>query len=156
MGIEAYIFALFVFGLGGLLVFFLIKGLGKNKADKDSLWVEREKKLEQMYNQTTDLLDALETYIEENKAGLNRELGQVKRYLEEISKIKNIEILPRIEIEPKPDVVAEIAAPVHKGGLKQQALDLNRQGFSVGDIARELNVSRGEVIFMLSINNKSI
>ena len=151
MGIENYIFALFVFGLGGLLVFFLVKGLGKNRADRDLLWEEREKKLQRMYDEITDLLDALESYIEENKAGLDRELEQVKKYLQEMIRIKNGEQPTRIEIESRP-VVEEIAPPVRKGDLKQQALELSRKGVSVGDIARELGVSRGEVIFMLSLS----
>jgi regulator of replication initiation timing len=155
MGIEDYIFALFVFGLGGLLVFFLVKGLGKNRGDRNLIWEEREKKLEQMYDEITDLLDALESYIEENKTGLDRELGLVKKYLEDIIKIKNGEPLPKIEIASRTPA-EETVAPMRKGDLKQQALDLNRKGLSVGDIARELGVSRGEVIFMLSLNNKTI
>ncbi len=155
MGIENYIFALFIFGLGGLLVFLLIKGLGKNRADRDLLWEEREKKLEQRYNEITELLEALESYIEENKAGLDRELVQVKKYLEDMIRIKNGEPLPHIEIEPG-QASEEGALPPSRGDLKQQALDLSRKGFSVGDIARELGVSRGEVIFMLSLNNRSI
>jgi hypothetical protein len=155
MGIEDYIFALFVFGLGGLLVFFLIKGLGKNKADRNLLWEEREKKLQQKYDEITDLLDALEAYIEENKTGLDRELEQVKKYLQDIIRIKNGEPLTKIDIEPGL-VVEEALAPARKGDLKQQALELSRKGLSVGDIAQELGVSRGEVIFMLSLNNRSI
>lgn len=151
MGIEDYIFALFVFGLGGLLVFFLVKGMGKNRADRDLLWEEREKKLEMRYIEVTELMEALEAYIEENKAGLDRELEQVKKYLENIIRIKNGEPLPKIEIEPRLDM-DEPAIPANKGDLKQQALNLSRKGLSVGDIAQELGVSRGEVIFMLSLN----
>ena len=126
----------------------LIVLLGPNGSGKTTI----EKKLEQRYDEVTDLLDALESYIEENKAGLDRELGQVRKYLEDMNRAKNGEPLPKIEIEQRP-VLEEPKLPVKKGDLKQQAFDLSRKGFSVGDIAQELGVSRGEVIFMLSLGH---
>ena len=154
MGIQNYLFAAYVFGLGAVLVLILVKGLNKNKTDRDLLLEAKEKKLEQMYMEITDLLEAMETYIEENKEGFRRELEQVRLYLDDVKRIKYMEEPPKIEVEKKP-VVQEL--PVgNKGDLKQQALKLSRSGYSVGDIAEELGLSRGEVTFILSLSKKSL
>lgn len=154
MGFENYLFAAFVFGLGALLVVILVKGLNKNRSERDLLLEAKEKKLEQMYAEITDLLEALESYVEQNKEGLRRELEQVRFYLDDVKRMKYTQEAPKIEPEKKPPV--EEAPVVSKGDLKQQALKLFRSGYSVGDIAEELGLSRGEVSFILSLSKKSL
>lgn len=154
MGFENYLFAIFVFGLCAVLVVILVKGLNKNRAERDLLMEAKEKKLEQMYAEITDLLEALESYIEDNKEGFRRELEQVRLYLDDVKRIKYLEEVPKIEVEKKPEIV-EIPV-INKGDLKQQALKLSRSGYSIGDIAEELGLSRGEVSFILSLSKKSL
>lgn len=154
MGFENYLFAAFVFGLAAILVVLLLKGMSKNRTERDLLWEAKEKKLEQMYAEVTDLMEALESYLEENKEGLRRELEQVRLYLDDVKRIKYMEETPKkIEIEKKP-AVEEIPAQ-SKGDLKLEALRLSRSGYSIGDIAEELGLSRGEVSFMLNLSKKS-
>lgn len=152
MGFENYLFAAFVFGLCAVLVLLLVKGLNKNRAERDLLWDAKEKKLEQMYAEITDLLEALESYIEDNKEGFRRELQQARLYLDDAQRVKYMEETPKIEFEKK---TVEEPPAVNKGDLKQQALKLSRNGYSIGDIAEELGLSRGEVTFMLSLLRKS-
>ena len=154
MGFENYLFAIFVFGLAAVLVVILVKGLNKNRAERDLLLEAKEKKLEQMYAEITDLLEALESYIEDNKEGFRRELEQVRLYLDDMKRMKYMEEAPKIEVENKPVIVEP--SVINKGELKQQALKLSRSGYSIGDIAEELGLSRGEVSFILSLSKKSL
>jgi regulator of replication initiation timing len=155
MGFENYLFAAFVFGLGVILVVILVKGLNKNRTERDLLWEAKEKKLEKMYAEITDLMDALESYLEENKEGLRREMEQVRLYLDDVKRIKYMEEPKKIETVEKKPAVEDTPAP-KKGDLKQEALRLSRSGYSIGDIAEELGLSRGEVSFMLSLSKKSL
>ena len=154
MGFENYLFAIFVFGLAAVLVVILVKGLNKNRAERDLLLEAKEKKLEQMYAEITDLLEALESYIEDNKEGFRRELEQTRLYLDDMKRMKYMEEAPKIEVENKPVIVEPPV--INKGELKQQALKLSRSGYSIGDIAEELGLSRGEVSFILSLSKKSL
>ncbi len=150
MGIEYYLFAAFVFALGTLIVWMLIKGINKGRAERDFMWEQKVKKLETMYAELNGLLEALETYVEDSKTEIARSARQAT------------------DVFQKPEPPAEMRMQAEKtekgenmkeGGrdsLYAQAVELKRSGYSAQEIAEKFGVSSGEVNLMLRMSKRNI
>ncbi len=150
MGIEYYLFAAFVFALGAVLVWMIVKGLKKGRAEEDIVWKQREKKLETMYAELSGLLEALETYVEESEVGIARTVRKAEEILHDAGRLPQASA----EEEKQEDDIKS----VQNGGrhiLAAKAVELKRGGRSAQEIAEQLSVSQGEVNLMLRLSSQA-
>ncbi len=75
---EWYFFAVFVFLLAALLIWFY-KRTPRSQKKREEKSFEREAKLFKLYQNIEDLMDGFEEYVEELQSSFRLESGEVKR-----------------------------------------------------------------------------
>jgi hypothetical protein len=176
---EWYLFALFVFVLGCLWL--LIYKREKNRNNPDvKLFKEREEKIFRLYQNIEDLMDGFEEYVEEMKLELFREIKEVRV---ELSQEKESVLAIAKESVSQSKLVVPAKAPKNsktsksskasksdtmdsaslpqvdgKSGRIDKVNELIDKGLSVDDIARKLNMGKGEVklIYQIHKNNTKV
>ncbi len=78
---EWYLFAVFVFLLAALLIWFY-KRTPRSQKKREEKSFEREAKLFKLYQNIEDLMDGFEEYVEELQSSFRLESGEVKRRVE--------------------------------------------------------------------------
>jgi phage-related tail protein len=148
MGIEYYLFAAFVFGLGAALAFIIVKSIRKNRAEEAGERERQEKKLTRMYDELSGLLGALESYVEDSKAEIDR---AVRRAHEDVL---SAAVLPRTQ--HKTEEKESEDADSGRDDLYERAAALSIKGLSAGEIAEQCKVSRGEVNLVLALGGRGL
>lgn len=88
MGVEYYIFALFVFGLAALVVVMLVKGIKKNKTMAEREIEEKEKKVMMLYFEVEDMIEEMKGYVEAQKASLDANIHRIETDMAAVSMLK--------------------------------------------------------------------
>ncbi len=98
MGLEYYMFAIFVFVLVVIVALLVIKGMQKNKSRQMAEMEEKERKIMMMYTEVEEFLEGVEEYmgrskeeLEQQRLIINKELVEMRKMSAVISdKIKDI------------------------------------------------------------------
>lgn len=148
VGVAQYVFALFVFVLAASLIFLFVKLLGGSRKKVDERLLEREQRMERLFNNIQESLEAAEQYIEESKRDIAVERERINNALEEVNLLKlELEMRP-MEIEHTEPIV-EIEEEPQKLPMRSEVSKLAQEGYSVSEIARKLGYSKTEVSLML-------
>ena len=154
MGWEKYVFAVFLFGLLCLLAFMVVRALRKNDA-KDSLAkMEKEERMLALYARMDEMLDAAEAYIEESKQEIAAQLDRAQELVQEMERRNSFEVIIPEAAPPAPPPQDEPERAEAKAELTERVLELDRQGYSIDQIAETLSYSKGEIRFILRMNRK--
>lgn len=148
MGIEYYLFAAFIFALGAVLVWMIVKGVRKGRAEEDVIREQREKKLEAMQDEINSLLVAMETYVEESKAEVVHMVRQTEKTFQEASRSFQAGGKTEKGEDAKEGILAS-----GRNGLRMKVVELKQNGHSVGEIAEKFEISQGEVYLLLNMGS---
>ncbi|MDP4153142.1 MAG: hypothetical protein Q8865_06885 [Bacillota bacterium] len=169
MGSGYYIFAFFIFILVCVLIFVYSRLVLAHKGNKnDQIGSEREKSLFKLYQNIEEMMDTFENYVTESMARFDEEKKEISGMLDEVKKLsetaeKNLNRTPApIEKTEHDTVKEETTVTEHKKRRKrssedtkiQKALQLYRQGAQLEDIAKELQMSFGEIQTIISVRSK--
>ncbi|HBU12464.1 MAG TPA: hypothetical protein DEB31_06975 [Clostridiales bacterium] len=167
MGVEHYLFALFVFVLAAMLVVLIMRGRNKNREKEEEERDEREKKMMMMYFEVEDMIDALKEYVEASREKVEADIRRVETDMSALSAMREgFQLIEERTLQPKAESAPEIhesEAPISfeeaaqngpvlpEDGLHALALSLQREGKDIGQIAQHMSLSRTEVSFMLKL-----
>lgn len=160
MGAEYYLFALFIFGLAAMLVFLFIRGSKKNKLEDTQGQDEREQKIMMLYFEVEDMINALKEYVEVSKERIQADIDRIETDMQAVKLLLNhmpsdqqhekkaAEPMPEQEVQMEP-------TKDNMETLRQQVILMSSQGESVEQIAQKLGLSKGEVAFMVKLNQNN-
>lgn len=167
MGIEYYLFALFVFALVLIVLFLVFKARKQKDALSEVDYEAKVQKLMGIYFEAEDMMNSMKEYA----AHVNETIDlQLKRLEAEEKRIEalNARFLQGKQTqaavhETQPEETyaqrdAEAAAPPEKrtiGGWRSEALKLSEMGKTEDEIAEALSVSKGEVRFVLKLHTNT-
>lgn len=147
MDITHYTFALFVFVLLCILIWFYGR-VTRKKADTGS--AEKEQRLYRLYQNIEDMMSSFEEYAEEAKKEIGGGLEKLKIAL---SETQSVPIQPVRQQEHAARAEKAIKKPQDETKLKneERILQLMQRGLSKSEIARELGLSIREVSLIVDI-----
>ncbi len=165
MGIEAYLFALFVFGLVLIVLFLIFKGMKEKLKDEQADYEEKMNKLMVTYFEIEDMANSLKDYIAHTSAELELDYKKIAfeaskiaykaeenmAYVEEVAEQKVIVE----ESKPFEELVFKKAEEEAEISLQDKAnlvLELVKKGKTEDQIAEELSISKAEIRFMAKVN----
>ena len=159
MDFTHFAFAFFVFVLLCAVVL-LYARLKKPAKQEENPLSEREKKLFTLYQHLEDMMNSIEEYVEDARKKIQQDKDEITTLCARMEKAHE-KIRPEAprEAEEKP---AQEAKPQRKekaalslaGSLSKSEMvkKLKEEGYDEDGIARELEISRGEVALILGIN----
>lgn len=158
-----YVFAFFIFMLVLVIIYISKKVEGKNSGDSNAFY-EKEKRLFKLYQNLEDIITSSEEYMEETRSEVAADREKISQMQEKISHIyrdvrAEIEskahdnvIIKREKTEPAFNI-SEIPKEAKKGRNKNELVRyLNDKGMDVEQISKELGISKGEVVLIISLN----
>ncbi len=170
MGVEYYLFALFVFGLVILLLVLFLNGMKKNRKKEEADLDEKEKKVMMLYFEVEDMIEALKEYVDSSKENIETNIKRIETDMQALSTLREgftyireesgrqqeIDSFKEMqETRPSIDIVVgteEEYIPEEEKTLE----DLLREGEDVEAIAKRMNLSKTEVALMLKLNSYNI
>jgi len=156
---EWYLFAIFVFALIYILILLYSKHISRKYPDI-SEYKQREERLFKLYQNIEDLMDSFEEYVEEVRESLLKDIEEKRKEIkEELNNQKTLvpftENLPakvdKKAKENKPDNNNKPRSMTDKISMINQLLE---EGLPVEDIAKKLDMGKGEIKLILQLNNK--
>jgi hypothetical protein len=147
MDITYYTFALFVFVLLCILIWFYGR-VTRKKADTGS--AEKEQRLYRLYQNIEDMMSSFEEYAEEAKKEIGEGLEKLKTAL---SETQSAPVQPVRQPEHPARAEKAVKKPQEEIKLKneERILQLMQRGMSKSEIARELGLSIREVSLIVDI-----
>ena len=160
MGVEFYVFALFIFALAVMLIVLIFRGKNKNKAKEDEERDERDKKIMMMYFEVEDMIDALKEYVEASRDRIEADISRIETDMQALATMRDSLHLisnhvgarpeqsapePPAEIPPEPEAKEQ-------DEQRTAAVSMKEQGKDVDQIAQQMNLSKTEVAFMLKLD----
>jgi biopolymer transport protein ExbB/TolQ len=163
--ITVFIFAFFVFVLlcGMIWLYSRLKRPKKSAEDAVS---EKEKRLYKLYQNLEDMMNGIEEYVEEARTGIAKdkeEIAAIHAKIENMHTIYKNDIQARVEEEARPKekeaekpAVAEAPAKkeikIPRNMSKSEVVRyLKDEGMEEDKIAKELGISKGEVLLILGL-----
>ena len=161
---EWYLFAIFVFGLLYVLILLYSKYISGKYPDVSD-YKQREERLFKLYQNIEDLMDGFEEYVEEVREDLLQEISEKKKELyEELHTPKVDAVIPEVNAKeiynsPNNNTLKNSSNPVNDTGNSKSTKihmvnELLNEGMSVDDIARKLNIGKGEIKLIIQLSNK--
>lgn len=160
MGFPEFAFAFFVFILLCVLIFLYNRSRRPKKSESDAI-AEKEKRLFKLYQNLEDMMNGIEDYVEEARAGIAKDREAVSAMEAKIQQVyeaykSGMQAKVEEEVKQKSKEKAETSekhefkAPnnVSKNELVRFLKD---EGLSEDKIAKELGISKGEVALILGI-----
>ncbi len=183
MDLSAYLFATYVFLLVSVTIWLLSRVLRKSKKAReiDKASFDKEQKLFTLYQNVEDMLASFEEYVEETQSEADKNIGEMKRMLEEVKQLAEtlktgsapVEIKEPVNVvkEKHEEPVVEwteslhLVAPVplkipdqpkRPAALKMsrtgsRVLELRANGMDQNQIAKHLGISIREVSLAMKI-----
>ncbi|MGI6152246.1 MAG: hypothetical protein ACOYJB_00235 [Christensenellaceae bacterium] len=173
MGVEYYIFALFVFGLAVMLVFLILHGKKKRKNDGEKELEEKEKKIMMLYFEVEDMIDSFKEYVEAHMDKLDSDIRRVETDLNAVSLIRESISVSEKRLAENAADTADVGEQLSMGiriepadrlpgaaegadQKKQAAIKMFEDGCGIDQIVRDTGLSKGEVAFMLKLNTNHL
>ena len=103
-----------------------------------------------MYDEVSDLLEALEVYVEESRADITRTVQRAQESLRMHRPMPFEE--PEERKKEQPQMIPE--EKKESDGLYVKAMALQKSGITATQIAEQLGISKGEVNLMLSLRGR--
>lgn len=175
MDLSYYVFATYVFVLVCACLWLFGRVAGRKKGGRDAAGYEKEQKLFALYQNVEDMLAGFEEYVQETQAEADRNVGEMRRMLEEAKSLtaqlkamgaaaQNPQPVGAPEIRPEPEALHIVAPPVAGEGepiriapalrisrTGSRVLELKNNGFDQSEIARKLGISVREVSLAMKI-----
>lgn len=155
MGITEFVFAFFIFILVCLAIIFYAKIVRPSKAKEDSS-TDKEKKLFKLYQNLEDMMNGIEEYVEEARKEIDESKSKMAALLE-----KAMQIQKKLHEQKPPEDPKRKDAPKSKEETPAKTLRnmnkndlvryLRQEGLDDEKIAKELEISRGEVSLILGM-----
>jgi len=166
MDITVFAFAFFVFLLLCALIWMYSRLKRPKKSAEDAV-SEKERRLYKLYQNLEDMMNGIEEYVEEARSGIAKdkeEIAAIHAKIENMHVIYKNDIQARVEEEVKPkeketEKEIEKDAPAAKKEIKiprnisksEVVRYLKDEGMEDDKIAKELGISKGEVLLILGL-----
>lgn len=159
MGVEYYIFALFVFGLALIIVFLALKGRRKNRTEDGGALEEKKQEIMLTMFEAEQLLAELKDYVKNSEEKISLQLRRLEMDMQafELAKEKDsmLDRPPVVEfktMKPEEKAPPREEARIQDGKeLYREAEQMRRNGMNVAQIARTLHISAGETNLILKM-----
>ena len=156
MDLTHYTFALFVFVLVCLTIWFFAKVVyGRKKNDKKEDYA-KEQRLFKLYQNVEDMMTSFEEYIEETKAEFDQKSLEITQIMERMdSAVCTDDLVISGETE---ESAPQDKAPVTKSKPKMKTEDriagLMAEGLDKNEIAKMIGISSREVALIMEIKRQ--
>lgn len=168
MGIEYYLFALFVFALVLIVLFLVFKGRKRKDTLADMHYEEKVQKLMGIYFEAEDMMNSLKEYVTHVNETIELQFKRLEAEEKRIETL-NERFLQERPLKPAGKAVPEVKTETEKAesrkappekekkaeDLSSRALKLYQMGKTENEIAEELSISKGEVRFVLKLHSNS-
>lgn len=163
MDFSIYIFTFFIFILTALIVI-LLKKIQSTDSKESQAVIDKEKKLFKLYQNLEEMILEAEDLIEESKLKIEDDKNSIHKMLEKADNVYSqarYEAIESVEkaakVIKKSNVVdmnikSEVIKQKGKINRKQKVIILNKEGRSVEEISKELDISQGEVGLIIGLN----
>ncbi len=167
MGIEYYLFALFVFALVLIVLFLVFKARKQKDAFSEVDYEAKVQKLMGIYFEAEDMMNSMKEYAAHVNETIDLQLKRLEaeeKRIEALNRHFLLEQQPQVAVRKTPpeemhaEKSAKAAAPLKKrtiGGWRSEALKLFEMGKTEDEIAEALSVSKGEVRFVLKLHTNT-
>lgn len=169
MGMEYYLFALFVFALSVILIVIVIYGTKRNKAKEDKERAKKEEKLMLMYFEVEDMIESLKEYVDFSREKTEADIRRIETDMQALSTVKESLLVLQENMQQNTNIMHNINEDIEIENYSESKFNENltdensyKKDFSspdsgkdVDEIAKELNRSRSEIELMLKLKKLS-
>lgn len=168
MGMEYYLFALFVFALSVILIVIVIYGTKRNKAKEDKERAKKEEKLMIMYFEVEDMIESLKEYVDFSREKTEADIRRIETDMQALSTVKESLLFLQENMQNSVNItqsINETIEPIENVEIidenlkdkpsKTKNFESAQAEKDVDDIAKELNRSRSEIELMMKLKKLS-